>query len=80
MIHTEVVRHGNENVGGLMRRFSRKVQSNGVVKRVRGLRYYARTLSAAKQKQAALNRIKRTEHYTEMAKQGREVPGAKKRR
>ncbi|MBP9759804.1 MAG: ribosomal protein S21/MRP21 [Candidatus Pacebacteria bacterium] len=80
MIHTEVTRNGNENVGGLMRRFSRKVQSAGVVKRVRGIRYHTRTSSQAKQKKAALTRIQRTEEYVELYKQGREMPNAKKRK
>jgi ribosomal protein S21 len=80
MINVEVQRHGNENVAGLLRRFSRKMQSSGVVRRVRGLRYHSRTPSASQQKKDALTRIKRTEHYVELYKQGREIPSRKKRR
>lgn len=79
MIHTEVVRHGGENVGGVLRRFTRKVQSSGVVKRVRGIRYHTRTLSDAKLKQSALKRIERTKTYTELQKLGREIPSKKRR-
>jgi ribosomal protein S21 len=79
MINVEVTRHGNENVGGLMRRFSRKMQSSGVVKRVRGLRYYKRNVSPAKKKKEALLRINRTEEYTRMYKEGRKMPSKKRR-
>jgi len=80
MINVEVERHGNENVGGLMRRFSRKMQSSGVVRRVRGLRYHSRNLSDSKQKKDALNRIDRTEKYLDLFKQGRKIPTKGKRR
>ena len=78
MINVEVSRNGNENVSGLMRRFTRKVQGSGVVKRVRALRYHERTTSYAKKKQAALTRIKKTTEYTELFKLGREPKQAKK--
>jgi len=80
MINVEVQRHGNENVAGLMRRFSRKMQSSGVVRRMRGLRYHKRNESDAKQKKDALTRIERTEKYIELFKQGREVQSKKRRR
>lgn len=80
MINVEVERHGNENVGGLMRRFSRKMQSSGIVRRVRSLRYHKRNLSAAKQKKDALTRIDRTEKYMELFKEGRKMPEKGKRR
>lgn len=80
MINVEVERHGNENVGGLMRRFSRKMQSSGVIKRVRGLRYHKRKDSDARRKKEALVRIDRTEKYVEMFKEGRKMPSKNKRR
>jgi ribosomal protein S21 len=80
MINAEVQRHGNENVAGLMRRFSRKLQSAGTVRRVRGLRYYKKSPSGTQQKKDALTRIKRTEEYRELFKSGREMPTKKKRR
>ncbi len=80
MINVEVERHGNENVGGLMRRFSRKMQSSGVVRRVRGLRYHKRNISETKKKKDALTRIKKTAKYIEMYKLGRNMNSGKKRR
>jgi ribosomal protein S21 len=80
MINVEVERHGNENVSGLMRRFSRKMQSSGVVRRVRSIRYFKRNVSPAKAKKEALNRIRKTEKYIEMYKLGRKMPSKGKRR
>jgi ribosomal protein S21 len=80
MINVEIERHGNENVGGLMRRFSRKMQSSGVIKRVRNLRYHKRKVSDAKRKKEALVRLERTEKYVEMFKEGRKMSSKKKRR
>jgi ribosomal protein S21 len=80
MINVEVERHGNENVGGLMRRFSRKMQSSGVVRRVRSLRYHERKLSKTKQKKETLTRIKRTEEFMELFKLGRKDISKKKSR
>lgn len=80
MINADIQRHGNENVAGLMRRFSRKIQGAGVVKKVRALRYYVKPPSETQTKKDALTRIARTEKYRELVKQGREIPNAKKRR
>jgi ribosomal protein S21 len=79
MINAEVQRHGNENIGGLMRRFSRKMQSSGVVKRAKSLRYFKRSASEARTKKDALLRMERTKKYVELFKEGRE-PEEKKRR
>lgn len=79
MINVEVQRHGNENVGGLMRRFTRKMQSSGIIKRVRSLRYHQRNVSDAKQKKDALVRIERTKKYIQLFKEGRVVPTKKRR-
>jgi len=62
-----------------MRRYSRRMQSSGVVKRMRGLRYFKRNTSAASAKKDALTRIKRTEKYIQMYKDGREMPNKRRR-
>ncbi len=79
MINVEIERQGTENTAGLLRRFSRKSQSSGVVKRVRSIRYSKRKPSHAKIKLEALTRIKRTAEYIELFKMGRE-PQQKKRK
>lgn len=80
MINADVQRHGNENVAGLMRRFSRKVQGAGIVKHVRSLRYFSKKHSQTQLKKDALTRIARTEKYRALFKEGREMPNKKKRR
>ena len=80
MTNAEVQRHGNENVAGLMRRFSRKVQSSGVIRRVRKLRYHKKHPSDTQQKKDALTRMERTKKYVTLYKLGREMPNKKRRR
>lgn len=80
MIHAEVTRHGNENIAGLMRRFSRKMQSAGLVKRMRSIRYHKRAPSNARMKHDALVRIERTNKYRELVKEGRDPAALKRRR
>lgn len=73
MINVEIQRNGNENTAGVMRRFSRKIQSSGILRKVRGLRYHERTKSEAKTKKNALVRMERREKYQELLKLGRIV-------
>lgn len=79
MVNAEVSKNGNENNASLMRRFSRKSQSSGVVKRVRSIRYHSRDLSDAGKKKNALNKISRKDRYQELFKLGR-ISAEKKRR
>ncbi len=53
----EVKRNGSESNANLIRRFSKRVQSSGALKKARSLRYAARTKSELKKKQEALKRI-----------------------
>jgi len=79
MINVEVHRHGNENIGGLMRRYTRKMQSSGIVRHVRGMRYFKRASSTAQVKKDALIRLKRTGAYRKLYKEGREIPSKRRR-
>ncbi len=54
----------------LIRRFSKRVQGAGIVRRIKGNRYYARTLSKKKQRVAALRKLARDEKRQEMERQG----------
>lgn len=71
MINVEVTRNPGENAMGVVRRFSRKVQSSGVIPRVRSLRSATRVQSAYKVKMRALTLIKRRENMAELVKQGK---------
>lgn len=71
MINAEVTRNPGENAMSVVRRFSRKVQSAGLIPRVRSLRSSTRTQSAYKVKQRALTLIKRRAHMAELVKLGK---------
>jgi len=67
----EVVKQGNENATGLIRRFTKRVQNSGVVKRARGLRYAEREQSKYVRRKQALKRIEKTKHIERLKKLGR---------
>ncbi|MEK7477803.1 MAG: hypothetical protein AAB645_00335 [Patescibacteria group bacterium] len=54
---TEVKRTGNESNANLLRRFSRRVQSSGVLRRAKRLRFASRRKSPLKKKNDALKKI-----------------------
>lgn len=72
--NVEVTRNGTENPLGLLRRFTKRVQGSGILPRVRGERYYERTLSHYKRKMKTLEGIKRREEREELIKQGKINP------
>lgn len=65
MINLEVTKNGTENNLSLIRRFTKKVQSSGVLPRVRGIRYATRKPSKYVKKKTALKVLsRRTERET----------------
>ncbi len=79
MINVEITRNPGENALGVIRRFSRKVQSSGVIPRKRSLRYAGRTQSPYKVKMRALTLIKRRADMAELIKLGK-APAATDRK
>ena len=71
MINVEVTRNSGENALGVIRRFSRKIQSSGIIPRVRSLRSSTRVQSKYKVKQRTLTLIKRRLDMAELIKQGK---------
>lgn len=71
MINVEIVRNPNENALNTLRRFTKKVQSSGVLPRVRSLRYNERELSHYKTKMKTLKSIKRKAEIQELMKLGK---------
>jgi ribosomal protein S21 len=55
--NVQVTKNNNENAVSLMRRFSRVVQSSGVIKRVKTNRYLERPQSKYVRKSQALKRL-----------------------
>lgn len=71
MINVQVERTGSENGLSVLRKFQKRVQGSGVLNRVRGLRYYDRTLSHYKKKKQTLTRIERKTEMERMMKLGK---------
>lgn len=72
-INAEVQKSGNESPIATIRKFSRRVQGTGLVKTVRGSRYFARDTSKIVKKKRALKLIKRRAAYRLLVKEGKVI-------
>ncbi|NTV44748.1 MAG: 30S ribosomal protein S21 [Candidatus Yonathbacteria bacterium] len=70
--NVQVSKNNNENAAGLLRRFSRAVQSSGVVKRVKANRYLERPMSKYTRKSQALKRLAKRNEAERLKKLGKE--------
>ncbi|MEK7530469.1 MAG: hypothetical protein AAB573_01260 [Patescibacteria group bacterium] len=70
MINVTVAKHGTENSMALIRRFTKRVQGAGIIRRVKGARYIERQKSKMKRKKSAMRRITRKEEYQEKERLG----------
>lgn len=77
-MNAEVTRNQSESTGSIIRRFTKKTQSAGIVMRARSLRYRSRPLSRIVKKKSALKRIVRRKEYEVLAKLGK-LPETKQR-
>jgi ribosomal protein S21 len=76
----EVRRGKNESSAALIRRFTRRAQTLGIVRAVRNGRYFERTKSKnVGHKRALISKVRR-ETYNELVKLGKIDPAAKKTR
>lgn len=71
MVQAEVIKSGSETSLSTIRKFSRRVQSAGLIKTVRGGRYFTRPTSKTVKKKHALKRIKRRGEYERLVKEGK---------
>lgn len=67
----EVRKNPNENNASVLRRFSRRVQESGIIRRVKGSRYNERKESRIKVKKSALRRIGRRLEIEKLKKLGK---------
>ena len=72
----EVRRGKNESATSLIRRFSRRASSLGLVREMRGRRYYTRSKSKNVEHKRALIRGARIAEYHEQVKLGKIDPAA----
>jgi ribosomal protein S21 len=70
MINVSVEKHGTENATSLIRRFQKRVQGAGIIRRVKSARYTERLKSKTKRRVSALRRITRKEKTAEMERMG----------
>lgn len=71
MIIAEIQKMGNENALSMLRKFSRRVQGTGLVRRIRNDRYHARPMSKAVKKKRAIKRIAKGQAIKQLIKDGK---------
>lgn len=69
--NAEVKKNNNENVVSLIRRFTKRVQSSGVIPRVRSIRWSKRKPSHFKMKKSALVVLAKRKEYERLKKLGK---------
>ena len=70
MLNIAVEKTGNENNTSLIRRFTKRVQEAGILRRVRGIRYSERSPSKYSKKKKTLKSLKRREEIQDLLKRG----------
>jgi ribosomal protein S21 len=70
-LNVEVIRSGNENSLSVVRKFSQKMRSTGIVRKMRGKKYWSRSISPTVKKKQALRRIERSQERTRLIKEGK---------
>ena len=75
MANTVIVvnKNPNENNSSVLRRFSRKIQESGIIRKVKGARYNLRKESKLKVKNSALKRMSRRLEIEKLKKLGKMV-------
>ncbi|OGI94867.1 hypothetical protein A3A03_00960 [Candidatus Nomurabacteria bacterium RIFCSPLOWO2_01_FULL_40_18] len=69
----EIKKNPNENNGSVLRRFSRRIQESGIIRKVKGARYNVREESKLKVKKSALKRMARRKEIEHLKKLGKMV-------
>ncbi len=67
----EVRKNPNENNSSVLRRFSRKIQESGIIRKVKSARYNVRKESRLKVKNSALKRMARRIEIEHLKKLGK---------
>ena len=69
----EVKKNTNENNASILRRFSRRIQESGIIRKVKGARYNLRQESKLKAKKSALKRMARRKEIEHLKKLGKMI-------
>ena len=69
--NVQVEKNNNESSANVIRRFTKRMQNAGIVRKVRGQRYFARSKSGNVQKEARLKKLEKKARYEELHKLGK---------
>ena len=69
----EVKKNPNENNASVLRRFSRRIQESGIIRKVKGSRYNIRKESKLKIKKGALKKMGRRKEIDKLRKLGKMI-------
>ena len=69
--NVQVTKNNNESSANVIRRFTKRMQGAGIVRKVRGQRYFSRTKSRNVQKEARLKKLTKKEVYERQYKLGK---------
>ncbi len=69
--NVQVTKNNNESSANVIRRFTKRMQGAGIVRKVRGQRYFARIKSRNVQKEARLKKLAKKEAYEQQYKLGK---------
>lgn len=67
----EVEKTGTENTGAILRKFTQRMRSSGIVQKMRKIRYRTRDLSPTVRRKETLRRIDRKEEFEQLIKEGK---------
>lgn len=70
-INVQVEKNSNESSANVIRRFTKRVQNAGIVRRLRGIRYHTRVKSNNVRKFGRLKKLDKKEKYEQMYKMGK---------
>ncbi len=71
VINAEVIKNGHESNVNLIRRFTKKIQSAGILPRIRSIRYSSRKASEYVKKKQTLKSLKRKEEIALLIRLGK---------
>lgn len=66
-----VEKSGTENTGAILRKFTQRARSAGIVQKMRKIRYRSRDLSKNARKKDALRRLTRRDQFEQLIKEGK---------
>ncbi len=70
-INVEIIKSGNDNNLGVIRKFTKRVRGSGILKRLRSRRYNIRKISEYVKKKKTLKRLTKRAKIEELIKMGK---------